>query len=248
MLELINIQKDFNNNGSKISALTNISFSLNSGDRVLLYGANGSGKTTLLKCIFGLLLPENGSISFDGEALDLRYLHYSINYKKRVSFISSRIDEFYPRLTLRQNIDFFSFAYFSDLLIMRQRIDSLFNLFHINEYGKVAFQNCSSGIKKRLCLIKGLIYQPEMLLIDEWDSALDTQTSGMFAGYMENSCNTKLSILSSHSISVKDEFFNKVIVLKQGRIIYCDSVNSLIKLADKKNLRDSLAWIINNNE
>lgn len=144
MLNIVKLSKVFASQDSYITALNNISFSLNPGDKAILYGLNGSGKTTLLKCIFGLLAPENGYSTYINKTLNFK----NIISRKRISFIASTINTLYPRLTIRENLIFFTFPYIGDLDKTHKEIDRFMHLFHITQFDSLQFQNCSSGIKK----------------------------------------------------------------------------------------------------
>ncbi|MFH1379564.1 MAG: ABC transporter ATP-binding protein [bacterium] len=236
MLRIAELSKTFISNGSAITALDKVSFTVFPGDKMLLYGPNGSGKTTLFKSICGLLIPDHGESRYGNQLLD----YYEIALRKKISFIKSDINGMYPRLSLRDNLEFFTHPYIIDKKRRNDKINEFISVFGIESFGAMPFQNCSHGIKKRACLIKGLITDPEILLIDEWNSFIDAGMQESLVQYIHRTYTHKILIFSSHSISGQSDFFNKILILQSGRLMYADTIQNLIKKTNKGGLSEAV--------
>lgn len=154
------------------SIIRDVSLSINKGDYITVVGPSGSGKSTLLKLCSDLISPTSGAIIYDGR--DLATIDPE-SYRKEVGYCFQRPYLFAK--IVRRNI---LFPY--DIRGMEpdiSRIEYLFDLFHMPmEYLERRNDELSGGEMQRICLIRSLIFEPKILLLDEVTSALDaTNTS-----------------------------------------------------------------------
>lgn len=145
-----------------------VSLAVNEGDYLTIVGPSGSGKSTLLKLCSDLISPTFGSITYNGRnltAIDPE------SYRKEVGYCFQRPYLFAK--SVRRNI---LFPY--DIRGMKpdmERIKLLFDLLHMPmEYFERHNDELSGGEMQRICLIRSLIFEPKVLLLDEVTSALDS--------------------------------------------------------------------------
>ena len=154
------------------SIIHDVSLSVNQGDYITIVGPSGSGKSTLLKLCSDLISPTSGTITYNGRPLTTIDPE---SYRKEVGYCFQRPYLFAK--TVRRNI---LFPYdIRDLKPDMSRIEYLFDLLHMPlNYMERCNDELSGGEMQRICLIRSLIFEPKVLLLDEVTSALDaTNTS-----------------------------------------------------------------------
>jgi ABC-type polysaccharide/polyol phosphate transport system ATPase subunit len=215
------IKNSSNSNNSFFNALSNVSFTLNEGDRLGLVGLNGSGKSTLLKIIGGFIKPSSGSILI----------------KKSVSSLSGFDSLLHPDLNAIENCK----LQLQILGFKKNEIPSLIEeILTFSELEDFAFQpvkTFSSGMMLRLSFAIFSVTSPEILLLDEVLSAGDIKFQRKIEGLMQNTFkNTAGIIIASHQLSEIQEYCNKCLVLKNGTIEFYGKVdNAMKKYSDLNN-------------
>ena len=149
------------------TALENLTLELPQGGSLAVLGPNGSGKTTLLRLIGGLLYPTLGTLSIKG---------YPSSRDQRpfgAGIVLNEDRSFYWRLTGRQNLEFFGCL---DNLLGREfqrRSAEVLELVRLAHAGDVRVSDYSSGMRQRLAIARGLLADPEVLILDEPTKSLD---------------------------------------------------------------------------
>ncbi len=201
----------------KIEALNNVSFCLAKGSVTGILGPNGAGKTTLLKTISTLILPDAGEIIIDSR---LRVGEDDEKIKSMIGFVSSQERSFYWRLTGRQNLEFFSSLYGLNKKETSARVEYLFRLFEI-EYADKRFDTYSSGMKQKLSLVRALLQDPEILLLDEPTKSLDITTAINLHSFIKNKLSVeqkKTIVYTTHSIQEAQSLGDSYIIMDRGEI------------------------------
>ncbi len=155
--------------GSKstgVWALREVDLEIWPGENLCILGPNGSGKTTLIKLIATLLLPTEGRIFVQGHDT----AHSPLAVKSHLGFITSNEESFYGRLTGRQNLAFFARL---QNLEPQAAIPPVAQLLRLQPYLDRRFFSYSTGIKRRFDIARGLLHQPDILLLDEPTTNLD---------------------------------------------------------------------------
>jgi ABC-type multidrug transport system ATPase subunit len=150
------------------NVLSNVTFGVSRGETVVVVGENGAGKTTLLKIIGGLARPDAGHVRI----LGYNGIAPSATLRRRVAYAGGERG-FYFRLTVRENLAFFSAL---DGLRGRDRAERIADVAHtvdIEPDLDRRFADLSSGIRQRLSIARALIADPDVLLLDEPTRALD---------------------------------------------------------------------------
>ena len=214
MGELLTFSKVTKTFGNK-TALSNVSFSLESGKIVGLLGPNGSGKTTILKLANGLLQPTSGEILIEGS-------HLGIKSKSIVSFLPERtyLNDWMRVCDL---LTFFS-DFYEDFSMEKAR-DMLHSL-HINENDKL--KTMSKGTKEKVQLILVMSRNAHIYLLDEPIGGVDPAArdyilNTIISNYSENST----VLISTHLIQDVEKIFDDVLFLSDGEIVLNDSVDNI---------------------
>jgi len=207
-------------------ALTNVNLQIERGDRVAVMGPNGAGKTTLLKLIGGLLLPSEGNILVSG----FDTLHHSQAARKSVGFVLNEERSFFWRLTAVQNLEFFGALdnlWGADL---RRRIDELIDVVGLAQSAGKPVSSFSSGMKQRLALARGLIAEPEVLILDEPTRALDPvateELTELILGRIHKG-SRKTLLIATHSIEDVKKLCNKILIVNHGQVMGFEPISDL---------------------
>jgi ABC-2 type transport system ATP-binding protein len=206
-------------------ALEAVSFSLEKGKMLGVLGPNGAGKTTLLKIIATLILPDKGSVVVNGCRLGID----DDEIKSFIGLVSSQERSFYWRLTGRQNLDFFAIMY--DLENAKDRIEELFNLFEI-DYQDDRFDSYSTGMKQKFALMRGLLHNPEFLLLDEPTKSLDYSTAVNLRNFIKEDLvrkKGKTVIFTTHNMDEASDFCDLFMILHKGRLYALGTLDELRK-------------------
>jgi ABC-2 type transport system ATP-binding protein len=203
------------------TALTDAAFDVEKGDRIAVMGPNGAGKTTLLKLIGGLLLPSAGEIVVNG----FNTADHNTAARRSVGFVINEERSFYWRLTAIQNLEFFGALdnlWGADL---SARIRELIQLVGLQDAADKPVSTYSLGMKQRLALARGLIADPEALILDEPTRALDPVACDEFIELILSrihSDSRKTLLIATHRLEDALRLCNKVMVIQKGRITAFD--------------------------
>ncbi len=193
-----------------------INLQINEGDFITIEGHSGAGKTTLLRLIAGLIKPENGSIIVNNN----EWFNASTNIflppqKRKVGFVFQDYSLF-PNMTVLQNIEFAS----------KDKKDSahlkeIIEIMELEMFKDRYPETLSGGQKQRVALARAIARRPNILLLDEPLSALDSEMRLKLQDFiLKAHRNLNLTtIMVTHDLSEIFKMSNKVIRLKKGKII-----------------------------
>lgn len=193
--------------------IRNVSLAVNEGDYLTIVGPSGSGKSTLLKLCSDLISPTLGSITYNGRNLTAIEPE---SYRKEVGYCFQRPYLFAK--TVRRNI---LFPY--DIRGMKpdmERIKLLFDLLHMPmEYFERHNGELSGGEMQRICLIRSLIFEPKVLLLDELTSALDSVNAAIVEQVIDELYKNGITIVSiTHNEEQSLRSANRRITIIDGSI------------------------------
>jgi ABC-2 type transport system ATP-binding protein len=209
-------------------ALRNLNLEIKKGDRIAVLGPNGAGKTTLLKLIGGLLLPTEGEIVVNGYDT----MRHNNAARKSVGFVMNEERSFFWRLTATQNLEFF--AVLDNLWgpSMRQRCQELIRFVGLEEHADKPVSTYSSGMKQRLALARGLVGEPEVLILDEPTRTLDPTACEDLTNLIVERLHKdyrKTLLIATHRLEDVMKLCDKVLVINNGRLAAFDQVCNLIE-------------------
>ncbi|MBN2119695.1 MAG: ABC transporter ATP-binding protein [Candidatus Omnitrophica bacterium] len=208
-----------------VKALDQISFKCDKGSTLVVLGPNGAGKTTLLKIISTLVLADKGEVKIAGYKVGKD----DEKIKSKIGLASGEERSFYWRLTGRQNLEFFASLYGMDKNEIKSRLEILFKLFKI-DYQEKRFDTYSTGMKRRFSLIRALIHDPEILLLDEPTKSLDYNCRQELTKLIkELTMKGKTVILATHDIQEAENLSSLFMILNKGRLCGFGSKEELSK-------------------
>lgn len=170
-LTLQNITKVFPPRGgvSEVTAVHNVNLDIEKGELVTLLGPSGCGKTTTLRMIAGFEFPTAGEIILDGQAIN------SLPPHKRDMSMVFQSYAIFPHLNVFENIAYGLNVQRLSKAVIKERVDKVLGLVHLEGYGDRAPTQLSGGQQQRVALARALIMEPKVLLMDEPLSNLDAK-------------------------------------------------------------------------
>ncbi len=149
----------------------NLNLTINKGEFVCIVGASGSGKTTILRLMNGLLEPNQGTVTVQGQQLTK---HNLLSLRKKMGYVIQS-NALFPHMTVLQNINFV--PNLSKQACSDDEIHQLLNMVNLDEHFLSRYPNeLSGGQKQRIGILRALANKPNILLMDEPFGALDAMT------------------------------------------------------------------------
>lgn len=214
MSELIRCN-DLSKNYGSITALDNISFTLESGKIVGLLGPNGSGKTTLIKLLNGLLTPSKGEILIDGQKV-------GVQTKKLVAYLpdNSYLNSW---MTVKQIV-----AYFADFYEDFRPEVAYEMLARLDITSDRKLKTLSKGNKEKVCLILVMSRNARLYVLDEPIAGVDPAARDYVISTIINNYNPQATVLiSTHLIADIEQILDEVIFLKNGHVVLQKTVDEI---------------------
>ncbi|HMA05294.1 MAG TPA: ATP-binding cassette domain-containing protein [Methanomicrobiales archaeon] len=207
-----------------LTAVDNVTFSVEAGELFALLGPNGAGKTTIINMLITLLPPSSGTASVAG--FDVLREKDAVRRHIGIVFQEPALDK---DLTGRENLDFHGMMYGLSRAAREQRIAEVLELVELGERADVLVQNYSGGLKRRLEIARGLIHHPSVLFLDEPTLGLDTQTRRRIWEYIRrmNREEGVTIILTTHYMEEADYLSGRVAIIDQGRVVAMGTPSAL---------------------
>jgi ABC-2 type transport system ATP-binding protein len=202
--------------GGETIALKDISFAAVRSEILVLLGPNGSGKTTTLKLISTILLPDNGSVYVGG--FDARRDAGSVRRQVGIAVATER--SFFPRLSARENLDFFATLDEVSRRERAQRIDDVLLDAGLEEQADTLVMKFSSGMYQRLGIARALMKRPSVLLLDEPTRSLDAATTAHFWTTIRGLAKRGTTVLlATHNLAEAAAVASRLLLLHRGELL-----------------------------
>ena len=219
MLQVEDVSKSYRGGKYGVRGL-----SLNARPGVLgLLGPNGAGKTTLMQMIATITRPTAGRIVFDGAdvARDPEAVRRRLGYLPQDFGV-------YDNLTAFEMLD-----YLARLkgVRSRARVLEMLELVNLHAAATRALGGFSGGMRQRLGIAQALIGEPDLVIVDEPTAGLDPEERVRFRNLLAGISGRKLVILSTHIVSDIESIASEIAVVRDGRLVACDTPEALLQAA-----------------
>ena len=220
MIRLEQITKTFQSGRKTVTAVDNVSLSVNDGEIFGVIGFSGAGKSTLVRCINLLERPTSGKVWLDDVELTALPAAEVRRRRQEIGMIFQQFNLFAAR-TVFDNVAFPLRRQKLSRAAREQRVTELLKLVGLEQKAGAYPSELSGGQKQRVAIARALASGPKVLLCDEATSALDPQTTRATLRLLKE-LNRKLGltiILITHEMQVVKEICDRVAVMENGRVV-----------------------------
>ena len=231
MIEIKNINKKF----GKLEVLKSVSLSCKSGECIALIGPNGCGKTTLIKSILGMVLPDKGSIEFNGKSILGEYI-----YRENIGYMP-QIGRYPDNMTIGQIIDMIKKIRNSN----HDLDEDLLNAFELEKMFDKQMRTLSGGTTQKVSAVLAFLFNPEVLILDEPTAGLDPLASEILKEkIIKEKEKGKLIFITSHLLSELDDLITEVIFRQEGEVHFHKKVDYLKAETNETKISKAIASIL----
>jgi phospholipid/cholesterol/gamma-HCH transport system ATP-binding protein len=214
MIEVNNIHKSFGD----AHVLKGISTTFEKGKTNLIIGSSGSGKTVFIKCLLGLIIPEQGTISFDGRIYSELEPSEKRNLRQEMGMVFQG-SALFDSMTVEGNVmfplDMFTKQPKSEML---DRVNFVLKRVNLSDANDKYPAEISGGMQKRVAIARAIVMNPKYLFCDEPNSGLDPKTAIIIDNLIQEITQEYdiTTVINSHDMNSVMEIGEKIIFLKDG--------------------------------
>ncbi len=212
----------------QVTAVKDISFSVNEGESVALLGPNGAGKTTTLKMLTGLLYPTTGDIS----VLGFKPVEREVEYLKQIALVMGNKNGLSWDLSANQSYSLLEAIYGLEKAQTLKTVNELSEMLSVSSNLDTPIRKLSLGQRLKMELIGSILHEPKVLFLDEPTIGLDVVAKKSIRDFLrkinqEQGCTI---ILTSHDMTDIEKVCDRCIIINHGTVAFDDS---LLKLNQK---------------
>ena len=231
MIEIQNINKKF----GKLEVLKDVNLSCKKGQCIALIGPNGCGKTTLIKSILGMVLPDKGSIEFNGKSILKEYL-----YRSNIGYMP-QIGRYPDNMSIGQIIEMIKTIRNSNEALD----EDLLNLFELEKMFDKQMRTLSGGTTQKVSAVLAFLFNPEVLILDEPTAGLDPLASEILKEkIIKEKEKGKLILITSHLLSELDDLVTEIIFMQEGEVHFHKKVEDLKSETNEDKISKAIASIL----
>lgn len=210
-----NVNKSF---GDK-HVVDNISFSLEEPGVFGLLGTNGAGKTTTIRMILGIIKKDSGEITWNGKAVTRGNVNFGYLPEER---------GLYPKSTIYDQLVYFANLKGLDKRAADKAVKMWLDKLNLMEYINSPAEKLSKGNQQKVQFITSMLHDPDLIVLDEPFSGLDPVNTEILSKIMKDLVNSgKYIIMSSHQMSVIEEFCSDLVILNRGKTVLSGNLKEI---------------------
>ena len=230
MIKIENLHKKF----GKLTVLDGLDLEIDKGGIFAILGPNGSGKTTLIKSLLGMVIPNKGDISIDGNSVLKKW-----NYRNELNYLP-QIANFPANLSVIELIKMVK-----NLRPKTPNEKELIDLFGLNNFLNKKLGNLSGGTKQKVNLVLTFMFDSDLIILDEPTTGLDPIALIHLKDLIKKEKELgKTILITTHIMSVVEELADEIVFLLDGKIYFKGSVEKLKKQTSQTNLEHAIANLI----
>ncbi|PSP81601.1 ABC transporter ATP-binding protein [Halobacteriales archaeon QS_1_68_20] len=225
--------------GETVTAVDDVSLEVERGTVVGVLGPNGAGKTTAIKSILGLVVPSSGTVRVDGVDVS----ENPAEAYRSVGAVLEGARNVYWRLTVRENLEFFSRLHGHDSPADDRAHEEYVRTLNFEDKLDELVNDLSRGMKQKTALACTFARRTPILFLDEPTLGLDVETSRDLRRQLRELVETedRTVVLSSHDMDTVQQLCDRVVVMNEGEIVADESVEDLIDLFRTQSYRLTVA-------
>ncbi len=211
VIQASNITKKYKNT----IAVDGIDFTVQRGQFFGMLGPNGAGKTSVMKMFYNLVIRNEGDLKVLG--MDPKTQEVEIKY--RIGIVPQE-DNLDPDLTVKENLEIYSNYFGIPHKISKEKINTLFHFFDLEGKEDVNINELSGGMKRRLVIIRALLNDPELLLLDEPTTGLDPQARHLIWDKLNSLKKQGMTlVITTHYMDEASQLCDRIIIMNRGQIV-----------------------------
>jgi ABC-2 type transport system ATP-binding protein len=210
-VETKGLTKDF----SGLLAVNNVSIQVKNGSIYGLLGPNGAGKSTLLRMLCTLLRPTSGEAYVKGYNVQKE----TNEVRKLIGVVQEKL-LLYPILTPVENLELFGRLYDVEPDVLDERVNSLIEEVKLTSVRDRPVGTFSTGMRQRINIVRALIHDPKIVILDEPTNGLDPQSTRWVKDYIVGLKERGLTVLlTTHDMQEADELTEELAIMDHGDIV-----------------------------
>jgi ABC-2 type transport system ATP-binding protein len=210
MIEIRNLTKRF----GTLTAVDDVSFTVERGTVLGFLGPNGAGKSTTMKMVTGFLTPDSGTVTVSGYDLATR----PVEVKRRIGYLPEGAP-LYGDMTPRAFLEFVAQVRGLRGVERRSCIDAVVDKVSLEAVLEQPIDTLSKGFKRRVGLAQAILHDPEVLILDEPTDGLDPNQKHEVRELIRSMAAQKVIVLSTHILEEVDAVCGRTIIIAGGRIV-----------------------------
>ena len=215
-LELAALRRTFGD----VVALDGLTFSVPSGTLFGFVGRNGAGKTTTMRIVCGLLAADGGSVRWRGEPIDA-------HVRARIGYMPEERG-LYPKMRAREQLEYFGVLHGLSHGQARAAATGWLERLGLGDRAGARIEQLSQGNQQRVQLAAALVYEPDLLVLDEPFAGLDPIVCDLLTDVLREQAARGVPVLfSSHQLELVEHVCEAVAIIDHGRLVACGAVDEL---------------------
>ncbi len=200
------------------TAVDDVSLHVKPGEILALLGPNGAGKTTTIRMLASILKPTRGSAKIAG--YDIAHEQEAV---RSVVGLLTEQHGLYTRMRAAEYLDFFGSVYGIDSSTIQQRTHTLLGEYKLQESAELRLGQYSKGMRQKLALVRALLHEPQILLLDEPTSAMDPESAHhVRSSIVEMRSDDRAIIVCTHNLFEAEALADRIAIIRRGKIIAND--------------------------
>lgn len=207
-------------------ALNSLNCEFHSGELIGLVGSNGAGKSTFLKLLATLTKPTSGDIFLNGKSI----IKNPKEMQKSIGYLPQNV-AVYPNLNAIEFLGYIASLKGIKKNKANEQILHLLKVLHLENVCDRHLSYFSGGMKQRVGIACALLGNPEIIIVDEPTTGLDPEERITFRNILSELAGNKIVILSTHIITDIEAVANRIMILKNGNLLFNDTPELLMQKA-----------------
>lgn len=220
--------KELSKSYGKTKALDNISFEMTEGIYGVL-GPNGAGKSTLINLLTDNIRRDTGKILLDEtDILDMKR-----DYLNCIGYMPQD-QGYYEDFSVKAFLKYIAKLKGINGKLMKERVDELIQMFHMEEYCHKRVGSLSGGMRQRVLLAQALLNDPKILILDEPTAGVDPQERINIRNSISKIAENRIIIIATHIVPDIEAIANEILLMKDGQLVEKDTPYNLINKVQEK--------------
>ena len=206
-----------------LTAVDDISFTVQPGEVLGFLGPNGAGKTTTMRMVAGFVQPTSGTAEICGHSIE----EQPVAAKASIGYLP----EGAPSYGEMKTVDFLDFV--ADIRKLggsrrRERLDDVIQRLHLENVLEQRIETLSKGFRRRVGLAQAILHEPPVLILDEPTDGLDPNQKHDVRTLINDISRDRVIVISTHILEEVDAVCNRAIIISRGRVVVDETPEALI--------------------